>query len=230
LWSLAIISLALAICFVVYWLWTGTAIIPEKDEKDAGLGLKLPLYVSGSSSVGWWAMFITMLADLTAFMSLVFGYFFFWTIHQDFPPDPSPGPGILWPTIAAGLLLGAWALTILARNWNKRDWSVGFYAALSIAGALAVGGAGALLAGPWLTGLDPQSHIYPATVWILVIWTAAHIAVGLIMQLYCIARRIAGRLNPRYDADISNVALYWHFVALTGALTVGVIAGFPLVA
>ncbi len=230
LWWLAFISLALAIFIIIYWLWTGTAIIPEKDEKDVGLGLKLPLYVSGSSSMGWWAMFITMLADLTAFISLVFGYFFFWTIHTDFPPDPSPGPGVFWPAVAAGLLLEAWALTIFARRWNKRDWSNGFYAGLLMAVALALGGGAALLAGPWMTGLDPASHVYPATVWILVIWTAAHVAVGLIMQLYCVARRLAGRMTARYEMDISNVALYWHFVAVTVLITVAVIAGFPLVA
>jgi len=230
LWWLAFISLALAICVILYWLWTGTAIIPEKDEKEAGLGLKLPLYVSGSSSVGWWAMFITMLADLTAFVSLVFGYFFFWTIHTDFPPDPSPGPGIFWPAAALVLLLGAWALTIFARRWNKRDWAASTYAGLLFAAALAIGGGTALLAGPWVTGLDPASDVYPATVWILVLWTAAHVAVGLIMQLYCVARRLAGRMSARYDIDISNVALYWHFVAITVVITVAVIAGFPLVA
>jgi cytochrome c oxidase subunit I+III len=230
LWWLALISLTLALFIIIYWLWTGTAVIPEKDEKDVGLGLKLPLYVSGSSSMSWWAMFITMLADLTAFVSLVFGYFFFWTIHQDFPPDPTPGPGVFWPAVSAGLLLAAWALTILARRWNKRDWSSGFYTALVIAVVLSIGGGGALVAGPWLTGLDPASHVYPATVWILVIWTAAHVVVGLIMQLYCVARRLAGRMTSRYDIDISNVALYWHFVAATVVITVAVIAGFPLVA
>ena len=180
--------------------------------------------------MGWWAMFITMLADLTAFISLVFGYFFFWTIHTDFPPDPSPGPGVLWPTVAAALLLVAWALTILARRWNKSDWSSGFYIALLTAVALAIGGVAALLAGPWLTRLDPTSHVYPATIWILVIWTAGHVVVGLIMQLYCLARRLAGRMTSRYDIDIWNVALYWHFLAVTVAITVAVIAGFPLIA
>jgi cytochrome c oxidase subunit I+III len=48
------------------------------------------------------------------------------------------------------------------------------------------------------------------------------------MQLYCIARRLAGRMTARYDMDIHNVALYWHFTALTAAITVAVIAGFPL--
>jgi len=229
LWWLAFISLALALGTIIYWLWTGTAIIPEKEEKDAGLGLRLPLYVSGPSSVGWWGMFITMLADLTAFVSLVFGYFFFWTVRPDFVPKPTPGPGVFWPVAAAVLLLGAYALTLCARRWNKRDWSAGFYAGLLIAVVLAVGGGAALIAGPWVTGLNPTRHVYPATVWILVIWTAAHVGVGLIMQLYCLARRFAGRMTARHDIDISNVALYWHFVAVTVAITVAVIAGFPLV-
>jgi cytochrome c oxidase subunit I+III len=212
----------------VYWLWTGTALIPEKEKKDVGLGLSLPLYMSGPESVGWWAMFITMLAMLSAFMSLVFGYFFFWTVRTDFPPKPALGPGLFWPTLAAALLLAAWLLTLLARRWNRHDRAAGFYAGVLLAGGLAIAGAAALIAAPWLTGLDPTSHVYPATVWILVIWTATQVLVGVIMQLYCVARRIAGRMTARYDSDISNVALYWHFTALTAAITVAVIAGFPL--
>jgi cytochrome c oxidase subunit I+III len=86
-----------------------------------------------------------------------------------------------------------------------------------------------LLAGPRVTGLDPARHAYPATVWILVIWTVAHVMVGVIMHLYCLARSVAGRLTARYDIDIANVILYWHFVAVTVGVTVAVIAGFPLV-
>jgi cytochrome c oxidase subunit I+III len=170
------------------------------------------------------------MAMLSAFMSLIFGYFFFWTVRNDFPPNPAPGPGVFWPFIAAVLVLGAWALTLLARRWNRRDWTVGFYTGLLSAVGLAVAGGGALLAGPWFTGLDPVVHVYPATVWILVIWTALQVVVGVIMQLYCVARRLAGRMTARYDIDIHNVALYWHFTALTVAITVAVIAGFPLVA
>jgi cytochrome c oxidase subunit I+III len=211
-------------------MWTGTAGIPEKDYKDVGLGLTLPVYVSGPSSVGWWAVFITMMAMMSAFMSLIFGYFFFWTVRNDFPPDPASGPGIFWPSLAAVLLLGGWAMTLLARRSNKKDRSIGFYVGIAVAVVFAIAGGVALLAGPWLTGLDPASHVYPATVWILVIWTASQTLVGVIMQLYCIARRIAGRMTARYDIDICNVALYWHFTVLTAVITVAVIAGFPLVA
>jgi cytochrome c oxidase subunit I+III len=229
LWWPAVASLALTVFVAGYWLWTGTAHVPEKAEKDAGLGLKLPLYVSGPTSVGWWAMFIMMLADMTAFVCLVFGYFFFWTIHESFPPAGVDGPGVLWPAVAAGLVLCAWALTLLARRWNRRDFAPGFYAALlGAVGAAALGGA-ALIAGPVFTGLDPTRHAYQATVWLLVAWTVLHLGVGAIMLLYCGLRRLAGRMTGRFDIDICNVALYWHFALLTVLITTLVIAGFPLV-
>ena len=229
LWWLALASLPLALGVIVYWLWTGTAIIPEKPSKDAGLGLTLPLYASGSASVGWWAVFITMLADMTAFVCLLFGYFFFWTLHEDFPPDPAAGPGVFWPLTSAALVSIAWLLMLAARRSNRRDAAGGFYATAGTATVLALAGAAALVAGPWVTGLDPTLHIYPAVVWVLVAWSAAHVAIGVIMQLYCIARRIGGRMDAQHDIDLGNSTLYWHFCMLTVTATVAVIAGFPLV-
>lgn len=228
-WVPALVSLVIGLGVVWRWLWVGTALIPEKPEKDVGLGLKLPLYRSGPESVGWWAMLITMLAVLTAFVSLVFAYFFYWTIHEDFPPSGAAGPGGFWPVVAGGLLLGAWASTLLARWGNRADKPGLFYTALAAAVALAMGGGAAILAGPWFTGMDPASHVYPAIVWLLAIWTALHALTGVIMHFYCLARRLAGRMTARHDIDICNVALFWHFVAVTAVITVAVIAGFPLV-
>ena len=76
--------------------------------------------------------------------------------------------------------------------------------------------------------MDPTEHVYSATVWLLVIWTALHVVVGVIMQLYCVARASCGAHDRKYDIDIRNVVLYWHFVAITAVVTVVVIAGFPL--
>jgi len=229
-WWPAVASGVLALGTILVWLWTGTALIPEKEEKSVGLGFTLPLYASGPKSVGWWAMFITMLGDMTAFVALVFGYFFYWTIHEDFPPAGAAGPGVPWLLGGAGLLLAAWAATLLARTVNRRGgrWSV--YASLGAGALLAAAGAFALHAGPKTAGLDPTSHVYPATVWILVWWCLVHVAAGVVMQLYCAARRAAGRLDAKHDIDLANVALYWHFVAVTVAVTVAVVAGFPLVA
>jgi cytochrome c oxidase subunit I+III len=229
-WMLALVSLVLAIGIIMYWLWTGTAIIPEKPEKDVGLGVTLPLYLSGPNSVSWWAMCITMLAVLTAFVCLVFAYFFFWTVHDDFPPDSSAGPGVFWPAAGGLLMVIAWALTLASRRFNAADRPPAFYGALAGATIAAGLGAASLIAGPLLSEMDPKAHVYPAIVWLLLIWSAGHAVLGILMNGYCVARRIAGRMTARYDADIANAGLYWHFAALTTLVTVGVVAGFPLVA
>ncbi len=227
-WWLVAAGGAVFLGATLYWLWTGTAVIPEAEEKDPGNGKPLPLYVSGPKSTGWWAMFITMTGDLTAFLALVFGYFFFWTIHTDFPPPGVTGPGWQWPAVAGALAIVAWAMTLGARLLNARGAIVPSRWAL-VAGFLAAGGAAAaMIAGPVTTGLDPTSHSYPAIVCALVVWIVAHLATGMLMQGYCLARSVFGRLTQRYDADLWNVTLYWHFAGFCALLTALVIGGFPL--
>jgi cytochrome c oxidase subunit I+III len=219
-----------ALMSILWWLWTGTGIIPEKSEKHAGLGVVLPLFSYGPASSGWWAMFITMMADATAFASLVFGYFFFWTIHPEFPPDPAPGltgPGRYWPMVALALILGSWLLTIAARECNARGRIQPARLALLLAAIASGAGGLSALAGPWSSGLDPVAHVYPAIVWVLVIWVAAHAALGIVMLLYVLARSLAGRLTPVHDGDVRNVTVYQHFIALSALVTFPVIAFFP---
>ncbi|MBX3580638.1 MAG: cytochrome c oxidase subunit I [Rhizobiaceae bacterium] len=225
-WVVSLLAGAAFLAGVIYWLWTGTGEIPEKEEKDIGHGISLPLYASGVKSVGWWAMFITMSGDGTAFASLVFGYFFFWTRHEDFMVGLE-GPGMFWPLVALALFAAAWAATVAARETNRRG-GLGLSRVLLGAGvALSIAGCAAGLAGPWSYGMDPTQHVYPAVVWVLVIWAAVHGGVGIIMQLYCLARSIAGRLTARHDMELQNVTLYWHFMLVTALITFGVVGLFP---
>jgi cytochrome c oxidase subunit I+III len=230
LYGAALVFAVATLFAILWWLWTGTGIIPEKPEKHAGLGVVLPLYSSGPTSAGWWAMFITMMADATAFASLVFGYFYYWTIHPVFPPDGQPGldgPGVAWPMTAMGLMLASWLLTIGAREWNARS-RVGIARIALLAAAFASAAAvAAAIAGPWRTDLDPVAHVYPAIVWILSIWVAVHAGLAIIMLLYVLARSLAGRMTPVHDGDIRNVTVYQHFIALSAIVTFPVLAFFP---
>jgi cytochrome c oxidase subunit I+III len=64
----------------------------------------------------------------------------------------------------------------------------------------------------------------------LVAWTVLHIAIGVVMLVYCWLSRVRGRMTSEHDIDLHNVVLYWHFLILTVVLTALVIGGFPLVA
>jgi cytochrome c oxidase subunit I+III len=229
-WWPALASGVVGILFIMAWLWTGTALVPEKPTKPVLGGEELPLYGSGPKSVGWWAMFITMVGDSTAFASLVFGYFFFWTIHAEFPPDGADGPGVTFPLLGAALTLGAWLVMLGARRMNSGGaGKAALAAAIVLSMILATGGGAALLYGPWTTGLQPTRHAYDAIVWVLVIWAALHNGIGVIMQAYCLARRLVGHLTPAHDIDLQNVTLYWHFAVITAVVTAAVVGLFPLV-
>ncbi len=225
-WLLTAAAGSAFLAAVVYWLWNGTNEVPDVPEKDIGHGISLPLYASGVKSTGWWAMFITMTGDASAFASLVFGYFFFWTIHADFTGGEE-GPGLFWPLLALALFVLSWAATLGAREANRRGGRSFVNLLLVAAVLLAAAGSAAGLAGPWFTGLDPVRHVYPAIVWLLVIWTAAHGVVGIFMQLYCLARSLAGRMSPAHDMDIRNVTLYWHFMLAAAVITFSVVGLFP---
>lgn len=225
-WVAGAVAAFTCFCAILYWLWTGTGEIPEKPQKDVGVGLALPLYASGPSSVGWWAMFITMVGDSTAFASLIFGYFFYWTIHEDFTAG-SAGPGMMWPLVSAALFVFAWLATLAARHFNALARTAFARAALIVALALTVVASAAGIAGPWLHAMNPTAHVYPAIVWVLVCWTVVHACVGAVMLAYCLARSLAGRLTKTHDIDLRNVALYWHFLAITALITFFVIGLFP---
>jgi cytochrome c oxidase subunit I+III len=225
-WVISLISGLAFMAVVLWWLWTGTGDIPEKDEKDIGHGISLPLYASGVKSVGWWAMFITMTGDGTAFASLIFGYFFFWTAHADFTGG-IVGPGIFWPMAALALFALSWAATLTAREVNRRGKMAMARILLGCGALMSIAGCAAALAGPFTTGMDPTAHVYAAIVWTLIIWAALHGVTGGIMQLYCLARSLTGRLTARHDMELHNVALYWHFMLVTALVTFAVVGLFP---
>ena len=225
----ALVSGVFGLGVILVWVWTGTALIPEKETKNVGLGLTLPIYVSGPKAVGWWAMLITMLGDLVAFVALVFAYFFYWTSNDAWPPPDAAELGVLLPGLGLGAVVLAWVATVGARHFNRADASLAFYACIALAMCGAIGGGLLLLQAPAAVGMDPAQHVYPAMVWLLLIWTVLHLALGVIMVAYCGARRAFGRMDGRHDADIVNVTLYWHFAGVTALVTVATVAGFPLV-
>ncbi|PWE27166.1 cytochrome c oxidase subunit I [Pararhodobacter marinus] len=210
---------------ILYWLWTATARPPEAERKDVGLGLSLPTYVSGPDSVGWWAMWITMLGDATAFASIIFGFFFYWTAQDDFPPDGALHAGAGETALAALALAAAWGLVLLARRWNRHGAVTAARLALAGAALTAATGGGALALAVW--PLDPTSHVYPAVICAIALWICVHAALAVVMHLYCLAGSFAGKLTPHHDADLCNVALFSHFFVLSSLVACAVIGLAP---
>ncbi len=92
---------------------------------------------------------------------------------------------------------------------------------LTLAGGISLFGA--------VSHLSPISHVYPALVCGLAVWLGAHLMLGVIGQGYCLARSLAGKMTPLYDADLTNVTLLWHFItlqALVNCVVIGLLPGW----
>lgn len=228
LWIATVASMVAFVAVVLWWLWTGTGGLPDAPRRDCGRGLVLPLYASGNGSVGWWAMFITMIGDTTAFAGLVFAYAFFWTVHQSFPPPGTVPPDEGVVGVGALLLTAGWLLMALAQRSNTAGGKLAAGWALALAPVPAIGGVASLAYAAWAAGLDPTRHAYDATVWVLVLWIGVHLAAGLLMPLYCLARLIAGHMDARHDAELRNSVLFWNFLLVQALVACALIGLFPL--
>ncbi|GAA4225316.1 cytochrome c oxidase subunit I+III [Sagittula marina] len=228
LWTLTLLCFAAFVAFTLTWLWTGTARVPEAPEKYVGRGLTLPTYAQGNRAVGWWAVFITMTGDMTAFTGLVFSYFFYWTALPNFLPEAARLPAVLPLTAGVVLLLAAWCMTVFARSTLGKGGR-GLSMALLI-GALPVGALG-IAAWAWAAqaaGLDPTRDSFDAMVWMLILWMFLHLLLSWVMHLYVAARIAANICQPEYRADLMNLTLFGHFNAITAVVTFALLALFPM--
>src|SRR3546814_1767334 len=105
----------LAIPCVLRWLWETDRPVTT-ESADIGAGIRLPTYVTGPKTPGWWAMIILLIVIGMIFLMAVFSYLYPYGVHPSFWTSP---PSLFWffPFLAAhGLaslfaLLARWLLT-----------------------------------------------------------------------------------------------------------------------
>lgn len=119
LWTaLAIGAGVLTLLFKLYWL-TPVALLlvvalslrwhrvagQRRDHGllDAGLGLRLPLHSEVPRPASWWGLLFLLVADGTAFASLIFGALFLWLVAPGWPPPAAVALPL--PAVAALALL-----------------------------------------------------------------------------------------------------------------------------
>jgi cytochrome c oxidase subunit I+III len=218
-----------AVATILYWFWSMDRAFP-RDPVDAGRGETLPLYNQGSGSVGWWGMAVLLISDAAVGASFIFSYLFLWTARPDaWLPAGSPLPGLVEPAVIATAVGGAWVLFELAERSNRRDSRSGM-AAFLVLSAVVAGGA-LILGWRWLSGLGipATEHSYGAAVWLLLGYLAVHVAMGIAMALWCLARLAFGMIDSWRCLTPRICLLWWRFTVPAALLTLLIVAGFPRV-
>ena len=226
----AAIGGAIALGAMLKWLWeTDRGAI--REAVDIGDGLRLPVYVTGRLSHSWWAMVVLMLVDATIFASLLFCFFYVWTVTPGaWPPG---GYSTAMPSAAAGIA-ALWLGSSAAMSWaNHLLGSGARRGVLHTAIAAAALFAFAAIAFHWhvhaRSALDPTANAYGALVYAGLAFQALHVALLVVMGAYTVARSHRGLLGAARRVTFDNTRLLWHYTVAQGIVLVVALEVLPRV-
>ncbi len=217
---------------VVALVWRWAAEIGAKADLgplDIGMGQRAVPHHESADAPGWWGSIITLTANATFFMSLLFGFAFLATVAPGWPP-----PVFFQPSLIAGaaVVLGcsvallAEALGLRRVAQEKRSASFAYIVAAA-AMALAIA---ALSIFVRRGGVDPAAHGYGATIVVLAVYGALHGVIAMVMLIFVRFRINSGYVSParlleprvtrlwlRYGCTV--IAISAVVIALPGAAT-----------
>jgi cytochrome c oxidase subunit I+III len=226
LYWVSLIGAAVAVAGVLRWMWQGDP-GPVSAPVEVGRGCTLPVNICGPVSHSWWGTVVLILVDATIFASLLFTYFYLWTVRpEQWAPAAAPLPDPVWPVLSALAYAGSAALILVGRRGVRTGrWAVS--AAIVPAAALLVLGFGAELTGQIEAGLRPSASGYAAAVAAISADQGFHAATLLVMAGFVLARAWTGRLSWDRRASYDNTMLLWTYAAAQGLLGLAILHLFP---
>ncbi len=168
-------------------------------------------------STGWWGMVLFISTEAATFAAFLASYFYLRFSHTTgWPPPADKLPGLLYPSIATGVLVISCLPMLLAVRATPRGSRSG--GGLGTLGALAGGCAFLVLqVVDWAAeypSSTPSKDAYGSLFFVITGLHAVHVAIGVGMLLFLLASLAMGRLGRQRHEPIALVALYWYFMSI----------------
>jgi len=171
----------------------------------------LPISPQDLRSPGRLGMMLLIATEASFFVYLLFSYFYLASMARgSWPPNGNPAlrlslPNTIVLIVSSGTMW--WAEAGIKRGQQGR-LRLGLLVTLLL-GLLFLA----------LQGLEyshqkftPATHAYGSLFFTITGFHGAHVAAGLLMNIFVQARAWAGHFTATRHLALSNVALYWHFV------------------
>jgi cytochrome c oxidase subunit 3 len=174
----------------------------------------LPDAAFGSRSLGWWGTIGFMLIEGTAFVLAAGVYFYLMPMQPAWPPA-SPPPGLVYGTLFTGIVLLSEIPNVILKRACERGairttrWV--------LAGMCLIGLVLMVVRGFEFTTLNEHwgMNAYGSIIWALLVLHTVHVATDLYDSIVLAVLIVAKTPDARRLGDVSDNALYWHFVAVS---------------
>ncbi len=216
-YGVAIASGAVAVLSLIRWLWETDRPVALK-EVDIGGGIRLPTYVTGPRSHGWWAMVIVLIVLGMNHLMTIFSFVFVYGIHPEYWSEAADP---LWLVPIVGGYGAAAGLGLLGRRLLAREKSTHWSPATQI--LLAAGAMGIALAIDFWSwgahGLDPELSAQGALVYAFLVQQGMLVAVVLLMACYLAARNSRGLITRPRNTTFDVITLFLLYTAAQGSIS-----------
>ena len=171
--------------------------------------------------LGWWGMAMLVAAEGALFAMMTGTYFYlrFKSVHS--PPQGIPEPKLVVPLVLLGVLVAASVPMQLAAR-AARSGRLRAARLQLLATMVLQGGYFAMQVHQYradLASFTPQQHAYGSVYYTLLGADHAHVALGLLLDAWLLAKLTSGLTTYRRNAAVA-LALYWHAVnAITIVVT-----------
>ncbi len=198
-WTTAVVFAGAAAAVVGAWHWR------EPVQRAAAARRALPN--------GWWGMAVLMATEAALLGSLIGTYFYLRYTNTEWPLGRIAAPSVALPlAITAGLVASSVPMAFASRaarhGRTRATWLAVFVALLIQGGYMAVQ---VVQYADDLDKFSPSTNAYGSIYFTLLGTHHAHVVVGLLLDLWLLARLIGGLTDYRVKA-VRAIALYWHVV------------------
>ena len=230
LYWLSAIGTVATLCALLAWAWQngspgGTQ---GSADMDAGRGLRLPLHYQVPHTPGWWGTLIALLADGTLFISLLFSYYFLWTVSQQWPPPGFRDISLVLPIAAFTSLLIAGGAATWAASRMRRGQSGGAQLAYLAAAVFGIAFIALQVAALLTADVSAKEHAYGALLYTISGFQVVHVGAAVLMAGFGLMRVRRGYLHPERPGEGKVIALFWQYTMLQWALGFATIHVFPM--
>jgi heme/copper-type cytochrome/quinol oxidase subunit 3 len=174
-----------------------------------------------SFPVGWWGVMILVATEAAFFGTLIASYFYLRLKATQWPPPGIEPPDVTAPLILTGVLVASSLPMLIATRAarhgdGRRTWAM-LLAALVLQAAYL--GVQIHLFGSDLDKFEPDGSAYGSIYFTLLGAHHLHVAVGVLMVAWLLARLLTGLTNYRVTA-VWVVAIYWYLVSVAAIAVV----------
>jgi heme/copper-type cytochrome/quinol oxidase subunit 3 len=172
-------------------------------------------------SLAWWGMALFVAAETTLFGVLVATYFYLRFKNVEWPPHGIPEPKLVVPLVLLGVLVvTSVPMQLALRAVQARR--LGAARLLLVLALVVQAGYFAMQVHEYAGDLGrfaPSDHAYGSIYYTLLGADHAHVALGLLLDLWLLGKLARGLTRYRLNA-FSAITLYWHAVnVITIAVT-----------